>query len=356
MKHIILSIAAFALSLCALAQPVRLVGGLSFQGAIINDEFDVSNCELAKSGTLAAFNLTPHIGLRFGEGHQIKTGFNVTRDFGTTGDKPSFELAAWYQYNNRNGFTLAAGIFPYSMLGGRYSSAIFSDAARFYDVYVDGFLLRYNKGKSNYELALDWTSKFGETRHEQFIFLSAGEAWFTSWLALCWEGVFHHYACSVQQDGVYDDHLFHPYLQMEFSSLLPLQRLELSAGGMIGYQKDRKRDWFYTPKGADVVLEIRNWNFGVRNQFYYGDNQLPLYETNPDMYFRATWWQVRKDDLPGLYNNLDCYWTKSLNSYVTLGLHAAFHFDRLGYLGCQQFFQASVNLDKLSIAKSSKKK
>jgi hypothetical protein len=40
-----------------------------------------------------------------------------------------------------------------------------------------------------------------------------------------------------------------------------------------------------------------------------------------------------------------------MNDFVTLGVHAVFHFDHLGYLGCQQFFQANVNLDKLLFKK-----
>ena len=38
-----------------------------------------------------------------------------------------------------------------------------------------------------------------------------------------------------------------------------------------------------------------------------------------------------------------------LNDYVSLGVHAVFHFDYLGFLGCQQFIQASVDLEKLSL-------
>ncbi len=353
MKYLFLSVAAFLLCISSLAQTVRGEWDLHYQAAIINDEFDVSNNVLASSGTLAAMNLSPYVGLRFGKEHRIKVGFNVMKDFGTPDTKPTTELAAWYQYDKKH-FTLAAGIFPYSLLGGRYSSAIFSDAYRFYNVHGEGFLLNWHYTKSNYELAFDWCGKYGTTRREEFFVLSSGEGWVNPWLALCWEGVFHHYASSDAVHGVVDDHLIHPYIQFEFSSLLPVQRLELSLGGMAGYQMDRVSDLRQFPIGADVVAEIRKWNFGIRNHFYYGDSQMPFYhsadasghEYGSSLYFRSTWWQIRGDGVRGMYDGLDLYWNKPLNKFVELGIHALFHFDSFGLLGSQQMFTCAVKLDQ----------
>lgn len=345
MKHFILTVAALAAGICASAQTVRGEWDVHFRGAIINDEFDVSKGELATSGTLAAFNFAPYAGLVFGEGHHLKAGFNIQKDFGTPGTKPSTEFAAWYQYQN-NGFTLAAGVFPYALGGSRYSSLMYSDAADFYDVHCDGFLLRWQKSKSNYELFFDWCGKYGEQRREEFYVVSAGEGWVNDWMALCWEGLFHHLAGSDAIDGVMDDHVIHPYIQFELSSLLPLQRFEVSLGAIAGYQKDRKADILKTPFGVDAVVEVCKWNFGLRNQFYYGGNQMPFNGT-AGLYFRAPWWQIRKDGLSGIYDGLDLYWQKSLNDYVELGVHARFHFAHMGFLGSQQVFTCTVNLDKL---------
>lgn len=356
MKHFILSIAALALGICASAQTVRPEWDVRFQAAVINDEFDISNCILAPSGTIAAMQLSPYVGIGFGNGHRVKVGFNVNKDFGTEGEKPQAELAAWYQYNSPGGFTLAAGIFPFALMGGRYSSLIFSDRSNFFDAHADGFLLRWQREKSNYEIALDWCGKIGTTRREEFYFVSAGEGWVTPWLALCWEGAFHHYACSDTVLGVVDDHILHPYIQFEFSSLLPMDRFEVSLGGVAGYQMDRRIDVRKLPLGADFVVDVSKWGFGIRNQFYYGQNQMPFYhekdaageEFADKLYFRSSWWQIRRDGVAdGIYDRLDAYWSKNLGQYVSLGIHAVFHFDHLGLLGSQQFLQASVNLESL---------
>lgn len=363
MKHCILSIAALALCLSASAQSIRPEWDVRFDSAVINDEFDVSNCILAPSGTLAAVKFMPYAGIGFGEGHRVKIGVDVRKDFGTEGEAPKAEFAAWYQYNSKNGFTLAAGIFPFKLMQGRYSTLIFSDRSSFNDTHCDGFLLRWQREKSHYEIALDWNGKYGTTRREEFYFVTAGEGWVTPWMSLCWEGCFHHYASSEAVQGVVDDHILHPYVQFEFSSLLPLDRFEVSLGGVGSYQMDRRANVRKLPLGANLVLDVAKWGFGVRNQFYYGQNQMPFYhekdasgeEYGNSLYFRGSCWQIRRDGVSeGMYDRLDAYWSKSLGRYVNLGLHAVFHFDHLGLLGSQQILQASVNLEALSFQRRKK--
>lgn len=356
MKRFILIIAILGMSLSLGAQPIRPEWDIHFQGSLINDEFDVSHEELAPSGTLAALRLSPYVGIGFGRGHHLKTGFDVMKDFGAPDAKPVTELAVWYQYDSPGGFMLAAGIFPGSLLSGHYSTVILSDAARFYDAHFDGFYLGWTGKKSHYELVFDWNGKWGETRREQFNVMTAGAGWVTPWLALCWEGMFHHYASSAAVQGVVDDHILHPYVQFELSSVLPLDRLEFSLGGMVGYQMDRVAGDRRIPVGADLVIDVRKWGFGIRNQFYYGQSQAPFYhakdaagqEFGADLYMRSSWWQIRKDGGWGLYDRLDAYWMKSLNNYVDLGVHAVFHFDYLGVLGFQQLLTAKVNLESRS--------
>lgn len=355
MNRFLLCLAALGLCISLSAQKIRPEWDVHFQGAIINDEFDVSQELLAPSGTLAALRLSPYVGISFGHNHRLKAGFDIMKDFGAPDTKPVTELAVWYQYDN-GGFTLAAGIVPFSTLKGYYSTAIFSDTASFYDAHFDGFYLGWKSGRSQYELAFDWNGKYGDVRREQFNVMSAGSGWVTPWLALCWEGMFHHYACSAAVKGVVDDHILHPYLQFEFSSITPLDRLELSLGFMAGYQADRLAGQRYLPIGGDLVVDFQKWGFGVRNQFYYGQSQAPFYhatdaagvEFGSNLYMRSSWWQIRRDGKAGLYDRLDAYWVKSLNDFIELGVHAVFHFDYLGILGFQQFFQVKVNLEEMS--------
>lgn len=359
MKRFILVIAFLGLGLSLGAQNIRPEWDIHFAGSLVNDEFDISKGVLAPSGTLAALRLSPYVGISFGRHHRLKAGFDVMKDFGAPDTKPVTELAVWYQYDNPSGFTFAAGIVPFSVLKGFYSTAIFSDSARFYDAHFDGFYLGWKTGKSHYELAFDWNGKFGDVRREQFNVMTSGEGWITSWLALCWEGMFHHYASSAAVQGVVDDHIIHPSVQFDYTPFLPLQRAQLSLGFMAGYQMDRLIADRRLPIGGDVIVDVRKWNFGIRNQFYYGQSQAPFYhemdaageEYGANLYMRSSVWQIRKDGKPGLYDRLEAYWMKSLNDYVELGVHAVFHFDYLGSLGFQQIIQAKVNLERMPFRK-----
>ena len=353
MKRLFLSIAALAIGLSLGAQTVIPEWDLHFQGTIINDEYDVSNQELAPSGTVAALRLSPYVGIRFAGNHRVMAGFDIMKDFGTGSNKPVTELAAWYQYDSDKGFTLAAGIIPFYTVKGSYSTLIFSDAAAFYDAHLDGFYLGWKRERSQYEIGFDWNGKLDADRREEFNIFSSGAGWVTPWLALCWEGMFHHFASSGTVQGVVDDHILHPYVQFEFSSILPLDRLEVSLGGIVGYQNDRRKNEFRLPKGADLVIDVSKWGFGIRNQFYYGQNQAPFYhstdaagvEYGSSLYMRSSYWQVRRDGQWGLFDRLEAYWNKSFNDFVSIGVHAVFNFDYLGILGFQQLVTAKVNLE-----------
>ena len=168
--------------------------------------------------------------------------------------------------------------------------------------------------------------------------------------------MFHHYACSQEVAGVVDDHILHPFVKLDFAALARMEKLELSLGGVAGYQFDRVAAKKYTPLGADVTLEVAQWGFGIRNETYYGQSQAPLYhamdqagqEYRADLYFRSSLWQIDVNGKSGFYDRLDIYWARKLTRQIELGLRVVAHFDKLGILGTQQFFQARVNLEGMN--------
>lgn len=352
MKRYALALMLALLALSAQAQKVSLQWGVRLDGAMINDEFDASEARFAESGTLAAVKLSPKIGLKFGKGSRIFAGATFTKDFGTPGIAPATEWAAWYQLNRKN-FTLAAGIFPRSILSNGYSTLILSDAVRFYDSYLEGFALRWKNKSSFAEIALDWNGKYGEKRREQFNVISAGKLYlFIPQFVVGWEGMFHHYACSSEFSAVVDDHIIRPYVGADLASLTGLQVLGAQLGVVVGYQKDRLCGMGYTPFGVHFMAEARMWNFGIKNIAYYGDSQAPLYSL-PDeagnpyasaLYMRASVWQKS-----GFYDRAELYWAKRIGKYVSLGVNFVFHFGNEGYLGCQQMFRVAVNLNDIKL-------
>lgn len=356
MKRILVLSLLLALVLPARAQRVSLEADIRFHSALVNNEFDVSDNALMPSLTIAVARLTPYVGLRFGEGdHRLMAGADAVRDFGTPGTPLTVEPVFWYQYNWKS-FTLAAGIYPRALLGGEYSSAILSDPVRFYDAHLEGFMLRWKKGRSNYEIALDWNGKYGAGRREQFNVISAGRGWLNSWLGFGWEGMFHHYACSQEVNGVVDDHILHPYVLADFSSFTGLEALSLQAGAIVGYQADRITSRRSIPVGASLVADVRKWGFGLRNEAYYGDSQAPYFHDRDEagniyasnLYIRSSVWEIRPGGGSGFYDRIDLYWGKRLCPQVNVSVRLVAHFTGSGFLGTQQIGQVLVNLDRLS--------
>jgi hypothetical protein len=362
MRRILLTVLASLAALSLGAQKVTPQVGVTFEGRFVNDEFDASGQSLMASGTLGAARLFPYAGIRFGKIHGLYAGVDVVQDFGVSPIKPMVELAIWYQLRKEH-FSLYAGLIPCGKLKGSYSSAIWSDANAFYDGILDGLILQGTYDRSFWEVGLDWCGKYGDHSREQFSITTAGDLWFTNWLSLGWEGLFHHFACSVQQKGVVDDHLFHPFLKWDFASFTGMQKLELHTGAMIGYQVDRLMERKSFPVGADLVLEVQKWNFGLRNEAYYGGSQAPFYKLTDEtgevygdkLYFRSSIWQITPDATPGFYDRVDAYWEKGFwEDRVSLGVRLAAHFGQGGFLGWQQLLSATVKIDNITFRKHKK--
>lgn len=357
MRRFLFSILFLSAFLPLGAQQVRPVFQVKADAFFLNSEFDVSGNKLATSQTLGAVRATPYVGVRFGESHRLMAGFSALQHFGTPGAGPQLEAALWYQYDKRN-FTFSAGIFPRATLRGAYSTAVVSDEINLLDAHLEGFLLQWHPGQSHYEIALDWNGKYGVGRREQFNVITSGYSPLTSWLALGWEGMFHHLACSTEAYDVVDDHILHPYVKADAAPFTVLEELSLQAGLLAGMQRDRNtEEKARIPLGVNLTFTAMKWGFGLRNQFYYGNSQCPLY-TEPDctgkpfgpqLYLRSSFWQVCTDGAAtGYLDRADLFWQKKLGQYVTLAVQFRFFFGQGGYVGCQQLFHASVDLNKIT--------
>ena len=130
MKKLFLCLVTLCVALSLGAQKLTPEVGVQFQGLFVNDEFGASNEQLMASGTLGAARLFPYAGVSFGQHHGLYAGVDVVQDFGVFPQKPSAEVAFWYEFQKEH-FNLYAGLVPYAKLVGNYSSAIWSDASSF---------------------------------------------------------------------------------------------------------------------------------------------------------------------------------------------------------------------------------
>ena len=352
----------FFLLLCVIALPLKAQtwiepeAEVQFQSAVINNEFEASSDAIATSFTIAGVRFAPFVGLRFAEQHRVMVGVSLFQDFGALNDKLSAQVSAWYQLDKKD-FSFAMGIYPRTLLKGRYSTLILSDQTRFCNTLLGGFMLQWRPNESLYEIALDWNGKRGETRREEFNVVTSGHGVLTPWLSLNWEGMFHHYACSYLVWGVVDDIVFHPFASIDLTRYTGLQRLSFSAGAVIGYHCNRDASDRRLPVGANLVADIGHWGFGIRNTAYYGGSQAPFYGSldasgepfGCNLYMRNPQWQVTPEGGTGFYDKVDVYWAPKIGKAIEIRVRFSAHFGQYGFWGHQEILEAVLNLEQIRI-------
>ena len=154
-----------------------------------------------------------------------------------------------------------------------------------------------------------------------------------------------------------------------------MQELSLKAGAIASYQLDYSiasydetgasvGDRVHFPMGAEAVLDVRNWNLGVEDTFYYGDNQM-IYRSisyadissatvySGTVYSGQTFYYTRRG-YPSWYNRLELYWQPLNSGFVSTRVSAVSHFimpsgeeeNRIGpFIGMQAKASILFNLD-----------
>ena len=190
----------------------------------------------------------------------------------------------YYNYRSRMGkgtLDLYAGIYPRTVLGGDYTRAIFADDLIYYDPNLEGVTLKYEAPRLKAEITADIVGKRGIDRVGCEMISTAGAFKVVDWASLGWAASYAHSKGNYLAYCDTDVALFNPYVKVDFGSKSGIQELSLKAGAIASYQLDYSiindegaGDKVHFPMGAEAVLRVRNWDLGLENTFYYGDNQM----------------------------------------------------------------------------------
>ena len=334
-------------------------------------DMDFDNREFARnkfspSMTIFGARLTPSVGVSVkqsgGISHKVMLGVDAMKNFGAPDDSTLKEEVTLYyileKKADKTAFSLQAGVFPRSSMEAYYSEAFFSDSLKFYDNNLEGVLLKLRRPKAYFEFGCDWMGQYSRNNRERFMVFSGGSGKIFQFLEYGYSAYMYHYANSGKVKGVVDNFLLNPYIRFDFADMTGLQALSLRAGWLQTMQNDRKNLGHYMfSGGADVELDVRCWNFGVRNNFYFGKTLMPLYHIKDtsgmsysnNLYFGDPFFRVNDDGTygAGFYNRAEAYYSLNLNDYLKLRATAAFHFNHTGYLGCQQMLRLVFDLQEL---------
>lgn len=368
---------------------VRFAYDVDFSMNFDNREFDRSR--LFPSYTIFGARLTPSVGLAFlqdsGACHRLMLGVDIMKDFGRSpvgsqasagqGSVSGFHDAAEADAGQRNlklfneiifyygldatlgrtDFSLTAGIFPRRFTEGEYSQAFFSDSLVWYDNNIEGLLMKFRRPSSYFEIGCDWMGKAGVDRRERFMIFSSGHGHVSDMLSLGYSAYMYHFAGSENAPGVVDNILLNPYVLLDFSGLVPLQHLSISAGWLQSLQNDRKLvDRYVVPGGAEITACAGKWNVSIENRLFIGQNMMPYYNSigtggqkyASDLYFGDPFFRMRDASAGSwnVYDRLKVSYEPGLSDFVDLKIAAVFHFSG-GFAGWQQMVGVHFNLRNL---------
>ena len=374
MKKLLLISAALlcvVLSDAAERSGLRFAYDVDFEMKFDNREYYESN--FSSSMTIFGARLTPSVGLALSEEngaeHKLMLGIDVMKDFGSDAVSNLFqEMKLYYNFEkqiNKTKMGIYAGIFPRTAMEGSYSQAFFSDSLRFYDNNLEGILLKFHRPKAYFEVGCDWMGQYGATRREKFMIFTSGEGKVLPFMSLGYAGYMLHFANSVRSNGLVDNILLNPYARFDFGDKAQLQALSFRLGWLQAMQRDRAyAGIFVYPYGFEFDQEVRNWNVGIHNRIFYGQDMMPYYNNydnaglkyGPDLYYGDPFYRIHDDGTggAGLYDRLEVYYEPKLGNILTLRVSALFHFHSFGYSGCQQMVSLRFNLDKFLAAKRNK--
>lgn len=337
------------------------------------DNREYYESDFSSSMTIFGARLTPSVGLALSEEngamHKLMLGIDVMKDFGSEAVSNLFhEMTLYYNFEkqiNKTKMGIYAGIFPRTAMEGSYSQAFFSDSLRFYDNNLEGILLKFHRPKAYFEVGCDWMGQFGHTRREKFMIFTAGEGQVLPFMSVGYAGYMLHFANSGRSNGLVDNILLNPYVRFDFGDKAQLQTLSFRLGWLQAMQRDRAyAGIFVYPYGLEFDQEVRNWNVGILNRIFYGQDMMPYYNNydnaglkyGPDLYYGDPFYRIHDDGTTGagLYDRLELYYEPKLGNFLKLRVSALFHFHSFSYSGCQQMVSLRFNLDKLFTGKKYK--
>lgn len=365
-------------------EKVRFAYDVDFEMKFDNREYYRS--DFSNSMTIFASRLTPSIGIVIPQqdkamNHRLMMGIDIMKDFGASPISSDLagtvsgeasgrlsnldlfkEITLYYMLQKKSettGLELYAGVFPRKATEGYYSDAFFSDSLLFYDNNLEGLLVKVHRPKGYVEVGCDWLGQKGQVRKEKFMIFSAGKADVSHSFHVGYAAYMYHFAGSRKARGVVDNILLNPYVGFDLARQMNLQKFGLRLGWLQALQHDRENVGHYVfPGGAELDIDIRNWNVGINNRMFYGTDMMPYYnstDTGGDkygnrLYFGDPFYRIHDDvsDGPGMYDRLEVYYEPHVGRYLSIRIAARFHFHDFIYSGCQQVVGIRFNLNELA--------
>lgn len=225
--------------------------------------------------------LAPEVGLSMGDGeHALKGGVAWYQPM--TDNLHGYKVlpTLYYQYNRPDGWHVATGLIPRSLMVKRMPRYFWSDSLDYCQPNLHGVMVQLIKPAGYTELAVDWRQLQTERQREAFAVMLNTDWRIAGPLSLGGHVQYSHLAKSRLNPGdqhVNDDLVINPMAALDFSHRTMLDSLRLAAGAIIAMERDRGEERWHRPAGF-VATATARWRWlQLDETCYLGKDIMPLY-------------------------------------------------------------------------------
>lgn len=231
--------------------------------------------------TFAFTRLAPELGVSLMEGrHVLKGGVAWYQPMIDNMKGYKVLPTLYYRYNDNNGWHVTAGLLPRTLMVKRAPRYMWSDSLNYCQPNIRGIMAQLIKPAGYSEFLVDWRQMQTERQREAFTIMLNNDWRIAGPLSLGGHIQYSHLAMSRSHDEsehVNDDIIINPMASLDLSHRSALDSLRLSAGALIGMQRDRGIEQWDKPAGFIATATARWRWIELDETFYTGQRLMPLY-------------------------------------------------------------------------------
>lgn len=313
------------------------------------DNTEYSKSSFFDSETMQGIWLKPVGGISWDEKHTIYAGINLLKLPGTGEVVDKADLTAYYEYKTEK-VIFKAGAFPRRETLGNYNNFFFKDSVNHFLPVMRGVFWQFGNDKSFFNAWMDWTSYATPSTREKFFIGLSGKVTKGILFGDFQSYMFHNANTRPRSEadpGVRENMQLQASLGLEYSNGSSFEGL-LSAGVLMGYERDRFREELHKPIGFTARANAEYWGIGTQNTFYVGDPRMQLFERfGGDLYWGTQFLRGKS------YVKSEWYIRLLESDRAKVRFNLNMHFSE-GNMLFQQMFTVSANLGNHNIQSKGK--